>query len=1278
MRQDFEIAFEELFIEGKLWDAGVKSSFPYGQTNANEDAAGDGPVEEAAKRDGIPLRWVERFDGGALVLLWLGLLGFIFAVCSEQDRSSRNKRFAIRSKTNRSHRNKWFELALLAHMVPRVADAQSAYFAVTSGRCTVDPSAWNCIRSPNFPYDYVNSQTCSITPTALAIGRPLTATSFITESCCDYLRIPSHPSGTLTAFSGWTGPSNFILGPGTIQWSSDSRVTHTGWRVCAGSAGSAGSGGIARLVELTRSGSAVEKENAAAELSTLAYNNADNQVAIARAGGIAPLVELTRSGSLVAKEKAAGALWTLAYNADNRVAIARTGGIAPLVELTRSGSAVAKEKAAGALWNLAVNADNKVAIARAGGIAPLVELTRSGSAMAKEHAAAALWNLAVNADNSVAIGQAGGIAPLVQLTLSGSAVAKEKAAGALWNLALNADNSVAIARAGGIAPLVELTRSGSAAAMENAAGALWTLALNTDNRVAIAQAGGIAPLVELTLSGSAGAQENAAAALWNLAYNADNRVAIAQAGGIASLVELTHIGSAAAKEHAAAALWVLARSADNRVAIARTGGIAPLVELTCSGNAVAKEHAAGALWNLALNTDNSVAIARAGGIAPLVELTRSGSAAAKENAAAALWTLAVNADNSVTIAQAGGIAPLVELTRSGSAVAKEKAAGALLTLALDADNRVAISRAGLVKFTDAPLVELTAAVGAHIYDAAAAVAVIYAAATLLAIAIYADNRAAIAGYHLPFVFWLFLLASGLVWVCLLLACFWLLRAYGWVGVGLLLACFWLLRAYGLVSVCLLLACLWLASCCCTGTPQPGTPPGTPPYEKVPSDYFAVQIQRWWRRRRARRMWLDTLVVWAKKELLRREAERRDAEQQREAEAAAKELRDRATALGLLQVLTDAGVADDATLKKSIAWCVEEGVTNVSDIVKHNLVDKFVLHLDLKHVPVMELRRVLLLLLPPTSRRPISNRIPIISWLFGARRDPFVLLPETDASTLSSLEKLLQTEHPKWLGKGQDVSKRYGPYDKLKLACAWKVDHPILLSKYNTGAERVQQELKQLQNKGQSVTTVSGLHVKTDGVFATSEDCNEVILLHGTNPDRLFDLLSTGLNERFAVNGAFGDGIYLAEDAGKTDQYVSADSTYDQSNELHKRLYDETMPHPEDVFYVLVVRAALGFPVRTQRTLDDKADTHALRAARVTSMDNGAPIFPDNCRELSPVPGVTPKIYHHSLIAELGKNIVRYREFVLFHSEYVHIDYVIAYHRYNGDRKLRTTDRPVSV
>ena len=129
------------------------------------------------------------------------------------------------------------------------------YFTVTSGPCTVDPSAPNCIRSPNFPSLYGNSQACSITPTALAIGRPLSATFFyslmlngwgrnVTFDVADrglgdgdVLRIPSHPSGTLTNFTGrnvpYGGPNDFVLGPGTIQWSSDGSRTGTGWRVCS-------------------------------------------------------------------------------------------------------------------------------------------------------------------------------------------------------------------------------------------------------------------------------------------------------------------------------------------------------------------------------------------------------------------------------------------------------------------------------------------------------------------------------------------------------------------------------------------------------------------------------------------------------------------------------------------------------------------------------------------------------------------------------------------------------------------------------------------------------------------------------------------------------------------------------------------------------------------------------------------------------------------------------------------------------------------------------------
>ena len=118
--QVFEIAFQELFIEGKHWDADVKYSLPYDQRNADEDTTGD-PVEQVVDLVGVPLRWVACFDG-ALLLLRLGLLGLlVFAVCSEQERSGRGKRFAIWARHNRSYRNKWFKLALLVLLVPRVS-----------------------------------------------------------------------------------------------------------------------------------------------------------------------------------------------------------------------------------------------------------------------------------------------------------------------------------------------------------------------------------------------------------------------------------------------------------------------------------------------------------------------------------------------------------------------------------------------------------------------------------------------------------------------------------------------------------------------------------------------------------------------------------------------------------------------------------------------------------------------------------------------------------------------------------------------------------------------------------------------------------------------------------------------------------------------------------------------------------------------------------------------------------------------------------------------------
>mmetsp|Transcript_17426 Transcript_17426/g.44614 ORF Transcript_17426/g.44614 Transcript_17426/m.44614 type:complete len:106 (-) Transcript_17426:138-455(-) len=101
-----------------------------------------------------------------------------------------------------------------------------------------------------------------------------------------------------------------------------------------------------------------------------------------------------------------------------------------------------------------------------------------------------------------------------------------------------------------------------------------------------------------------------------------------------------------------------------------------------------------------------------------------------------------------------------------------------------------------------------------------------------------------------------------------------------------------------------------------------------------------------------------------------------------------------------------------------------------------------------------------------------------------------------------------------------------------------------------------------------------------------------------------------------------------------------------------------MPHPGNVFYILVCRVALGQHVRTQ-----ESGSHAK------SMDPpcaGSSVFPISYRELATVPGVSPSIHYHSLLADVSPP-KRYREFITFHSERIYPEYLVAYQRFDGDR-----------
>jgi hypothetical protein len=61
------------------------------------------------------------------------------------------------------------------------------------------------------------------------------------------------------------------------------------------------------------------------------------------------------------------------------------------------------------------------------------------------------------------------------------------------------------------------------------------------------------------------------------------------------------------------------------------------------------------------------------------------------------------------------------------------------------------------------------------------------------------------------------------------------------------------------------------------------------------------------------------------------------------------------------------------------------------------------------------------------------------------------------------------------------------------------------------------------------------------------------------------------------------------------------------------------------------------------------------------------VFPISFRELDTVAGVSPPVHHHSLLADVIGIGRRYREYIVFHSEYIYPEYLLAYQRYEGDR-----------
>jgi hypothetical protein len=200
------------------------------------------------------------------------------------------------------------------------------------------------------------------------------------------------------------------------------------------------------------------------------------------------------------------------------------------------------------------------------------------------------------------------------------------------------------------------------------------------------------------------------------------------------------------------------------------------------------------------------------------------------------------------------------------------------------------------------------------------------------------------------------------------------------------------------------------------------------------------------------------------------------------------------------------------------------------------------------------------------------------------------------------------------------------------------------------------------------------------------DANEAWLLHGCRPEYVLPILQNGLDEKLCqLEGAFGAGIYLAEDVEKIDQYTTPDSSYEFSGleELHSRLYRPGGHHhpEEDLFYCFVVRTISGWPIRTEDGMGDLDDpstewvyANELKDKRTLTHVSRmhCPNYPKPCgicerdklsrRELKEVSGVSPPVRYHMLVVEKGKALLRFREFVCFDRAQTYCQYLLAYKR----------------
>lgn len=197
------------------------------------------------------------------------------------------------------------------------------------------------------------------------------------------------------------------------------------------------------------------------------------------------------------------------------------------------------------------------------------------------------------------------------------------------------------------------------------------------------------------------------------------------------------------------------------------------------------------------------------------------------------------------------------------------------------------------------------------------------------------------------------------------------------------------------------------------------------------------------------------------------------------------------------------------------------------------------------------------------------------------------------AVLQTFQDLITPADPAQLGIGSDVPVEAKACwesipdadKKLEVKCVWKIGNRNKSQECEAARQKVAEDSGRVPPEHRKTVELRPAFAAAVAALPLAGELDssaqEKMLLTGVPVDALPEILNNGMNVRYCKQGNYGQGIYLAEDGAKCDQYTGLPSKSFNNEKLMDRLqYPRPEDHPGDVNYILACRVALGCPVRT--------------------------------------------------------------------------------------------------